>query len=43
MIATGEKSTNVALSRIEEDGTLTLASRTPTGAGANWVRAIPLG
>ncbi len=42
VIATGEKSTNVALSRIEEVGTLTLLSRTPTGAGANWVRAIPL-
>ena len=42
VIATGEKSTHVALSRIEEDGTLTLLGRTPTGAGANWVRAIPL-
>ena len=42
VIATGEKSTHVAVSRIEDDGTLTLLDRTPTGAGANWVRAIPL-
>ncbi len=41
VIAVGELSTHVALSRLEEDGTLTLLSRTPTGAGANWVRAIP--
>lgn len=42
VIAVGEKSTQVALSRLDDDGTLTLLSRTPTGAGANWVRAIPL-
>jgi 6-phosphogluconolactonase len=42
VIAVGEKSTHVALSRIEEDGSLTPLSRTPTGGGANWVRAIPL-
>lgn len=42
VIAVGEKSTHVALSRLEEDGTLTPLSRTPTGAGANWVRAVPL-
>ncbi len=42
VLATGERSTAVALSRLEADGTLTLLSRTPTGAGANWIRAIPL-
>lgn len=42
VIAVGEKSTQVALSRIEEDGTLTLLGRTPTGTGANWVRAVRL-
>ena len=35
VISVGERSTHVALSRLEEDGTLTLLSRTPTGAGAN--------
>lgn len=42
VLAVGEKSTHVALSRLEADGSLTLLSRTPTGSGANWVRAIPL-
>lgn len=42
VLAVGEKSTHLALSRLEDDGTLTLLSRTPTGHGANWVRAIPL-
>lgn len=42
VLATGEKSRHIALSRLEEDGTLTPLTRTPTGAGANWVRAIPL-
>lgn len=43
VIAVGERSTHIAVSRLEADGTLTPVSRTPTGAGANWVRAIPLG
>ena len=43
VIAVGERSTSLAVSRLEEDGTLTLVARTPTGTGANWVRAIPLG
>lgn len=42
VLALGEKSTAIALSRLEEDGTLTLLSRIPTGLGANWVRVIPL-
>lgn len=42
VIAAGERSSDLALSRLEADGTLTLLSRVPTGAGANWVRAIPL-
>jgi 6-phosphogluconolactonase len=42
VLATGEKSTHLALSRLEDDGTLTLLTRTPTGGGANWVRAVPL-
>ncbi len=42
VIAVGEKSTQIALSRLEEDGSLTQLSGTPTGAGANWVRAIRL-
>lgn len=42
VLAVGEKSTHLALSRLESDGSLTLLTRTPTGAGANWVRAIPL-
>lgn len=43
VIAAGERSTHLALSRLEDDGALTLVSRTPTGSGANWVRVIPLG
>ena len=43
VIAVGERSTSLAVSRLEEDGTPTLVARTPTGTGANWVRAIPLG
>lgn len=43
VLAVGEKSTDLALSRLEADGALTLLSRTPTGAGANWVRVLPLG
>lgn len=42
VLAVGEKSPHVALSRLEPDGSLTLLSRTATGAGANWVRTIPL-
>ncbi len=42
VLAVGEKSTQLALSRLEQDGSLTLLTRIPTGAGANWVRAIPL-
>lgn len=42
VVAVGEKSNYIALSRLESDGTLTLLTRTPTGTGANWVRAIPL-
>ncbi len=42
VLATSERSTHVAVSRLEDDGTLTLLSRTPTGAGANWVRVVPL-
>ena len=42
VLAAGEKSTSIALSRLEADGSLTLLSRTPTGSGANWVRLIPL-
>lgn len=43
VLAVGERSTYLALSRLEPDGTLTLLARVPTGGGANWVRAIPLG
>lgn len=42
VLAVGEKSTDLALSRLEADGTLTLLSRTPTGAGANWCASCPL-
>lgn len=42
VLAVGEKSDHVALSRLEPDGTPTPLDRVPTGAGANWVRAIPL-
>lgn len=42
VLAVGERSTDLALSRLEADGTLTLLSRVPTGAGANWVRTVPL-
>ena len=42
VLAVGEKSSELALSRLEPDGSLTLLTRVPTGAGANWVRAIPL-
>lgn len=42
VLAVGEKSTHLALSRLEDDGTLTPITRVPTGAGANWVRTIPL-
>ena len=42
VLAVGERSDHLALSRLEDDGTLTPVSRTPTGTGANWVRAIPL-
>ncbi|MFZ0531386.1 MAG: beta-propeller fold lactonase family protein [Propionicimonas sp.] len=42
VLAVGEQSTHLALSRLEEDGSLTPLTRTPTGTGANWVRAIPL-
>ena len=43
VIAVGERSTSIAVSRLEADGTLTPVSRAPTGTGANWVRVIPLG
>lgn len=42
VLATGEKSSDLALSRLEADGALTLLTRVPTGAGANWVRVVPL-
>lgn len=42
VLAVGEKSPDLALSRLERDGSLTLLTRVPTGAGANWVRTIPL-
>lgn len=42
VLSTGERSTHLSLSRLEPDGTLTPLDRTPTGAGANWVRVIPL-
>lgn len=38
VIAVGERSTHAALSRIEDDGSLTLLQRAPVGAGANWAR-----
>lgn len=41
VLSAGEKSTDIALARLEPDGTLTPVGRTPTGAGANWVRVIP--
>jgi 6-phosphogluconolactonase len=43
VVAAGEKSPDLAVSRLEQDGSLTLLSRVPTGAGANWVRVLPLG
>lgn len=43
VLAVGERSDQLALSRLEPDGSLTPLTSTPTGAGANWVRAIPLG
>lgn len=42
-IVVGERSTEVALHRLNDDGTLPLLTRTPNGRGANWVRVIPLG
>ena len=42
VIAVGERSTHIAVSRLEADGTLTPVDRRLTGTGANWVRAIPL-
>ena len=42
VVAVGERSTQVALSRLETDGSLTELGRTPTGTGANWVRVLPL-
>lgn len=42
VLAVGEKSTKLALSRLGPDGTLTPLTRKPTGAGANWVRVISL-
>ena len=40
VVATGERSTMLALSRLEPDGRLTLLERVPTGRGANWVRIV---
>ncbi|SDB81704.1 6-phosphogluconolactonase [Raineyella antarctica] len=41
VIAVGERSTRIALSRLEEDGSLTPLTSSSTGTGANWVRVIP--
>ncbi|PZU39016.1 MAG: 6-phosphogluconolactonase, partial [Arsenicicoccus sp.] len=41
-VVAGEKDTDVALVAIGEDGTLTELGRVETGAGANWVRTLPL-
>lgn len=40
VIAVGEKSTAAALSRVEDDGRLTVLARVGIGRGANWVRII---
>ena len=40
VIVTGERSTQVRMHAIADDGTLPRITRTPTGAGANWVRVI---
>ncbi len=42
VLAGGEKSTNLSLSRLQDDGSLALLTRVPTGRGANWVRTVPL-
>jgi 6-phosphogluconolactonase len=42
VLAAGERSTHLAMSRLEDDGTLTPLDRIPTGTGANWVRVISL-
>lgn len=41
VLAVGERSTHLALSRLEADGRLTLLDRAETGRGANWVRVLP--
>lgn len=40
VVAVGERSTHAALSRIEDDGSLTLLHREPVGVEANWVRFV---
>lgn len=42
VLAVGEKSTRLTLSRLRTDGSLTLLTSVPTGRGANWVRTLPL-
>ncbi|WP_151523628.1 lactonase family protein [Serinicoccus kebangsaanensis] len=41
-VVAGEKDTDVALVSVGADGALTELGRYDTGAGANWVRALPL-
>lgn len=41
VLAVGERSTMLALSRLEADGSLTPLDRVETGRGANWVRLVP--
>lgn len=40
VLAVGEASTYLALSRVESDGSLTLLDRVETGRGANWIRVF---
>lgn len=41
VLAVGERSTMLSLSRLEADGRLTLLDRVATGRGANWIRMLP--
>ncbi|WP_203568154.1 lactonase family protein [Aestuariimicrobium ganziense] len=40
VLAVGEKSTDLAVHRVEPDGSLPVVDRVPTGKGANWVRVV---
>lgn len=40
VLAVGERSTHLALSRLEVDGSLTPLDRVETGRGANWIRVV---